>query len=257
MLRGLWSAAAGMRAQQQKIDVVANNIANVNTTGFKKKSTGFQDLVYQSVERKGNAVSAAAGAKPVVSGTGSRVAAVRGDFRDGIYTETGSRFDFAVVGDGFFRVALPDGREAYTRDGNFRLDAGGRLVTAQGYRVLFPELPAGDFGLNVAPDGTISVVTGEDEEWEAGRIELAYFNNPEGLEHLGDNLLTAGAAAGEAFVSAPKPGTKIMQGYLESSNVDLSQEMVQLLVSQRAFEVNSRALRTADEMWGLANQLRR
>jgi flagellar basal-body rod protein FlgG len=258
MLRGLWNAATGMRAQQTKIDVVANNIANVNTNGYKKKDVSFQDLVYQSIERKGNAVMPAAqGEKKAVVGVGSRVSGIRSNMRPGMYLQTDSPLDLAIVGDGYFRVLLPDGREGYTRDGNFRFDGDGNVVTSQGYRVFFPELPAGgEYKISTSPDGTVTVTNGE-ETFLAGQISLAYFNNVNGLEQLGENLLVATPAAGEAVISPVRNDTQLMQGYLESSNVDLAEEMVQLMISQRAYELSSRALRTADEMWGMANQMRR
>lgn len=258
MLRGLWNAATGMRSQQTKIDVAANNIANVNTNGYKKKDVTFQDLVYQSIERKGNAVlPAAQGEKKATVGAGSRVSEIRSNMRPGMFLQTESPFDLAIVGEGYFRVLLPDGREGYTRDGSFRRDGDGNLVTSQGYRVIFPELPAGgEYSISTAPDGQVTVTEGE-EIFLAGEISLAYFNNVNGLEQLGENLFVATPAAGQAVISSPRNDTTLMQGYLESSNVDLAEEMVQLMISQRSFELSSRALRTADEMWGIANQMRR
>ncbi|MFW0860931.1 MAG: flagellar basal-body rod protein FlgG [Dethiobacter sp.] len=258
MLRSLWNAASGMRAQQEKIDVTANNIANVNTTGFKKKTIVFHDLLYQSLERRGNAVAPAfAGGRPSMAGVGSAVGAVRADMRAGTYLQTGRALDLAVVGEGFFRVELPDGRIAYTRDGSFSLDAAGNLVTAQGQRVIFPALPLGQQEIKISPQGQVSAVEPDGDQLAVGTVSLAYFNNPQGLEQLGGNLLLATEASGEAENRAQGNATKLMQGYLESSNVDLSEELVNLLASQRAFELNSRALRTSDEMWSIANQIRR
>lgn len=258
MLRSLWNAASGMKAQQEKIDVTANNIANVNTTGFKKKTTVFHDLLYQSLERRGNAVApAAAGGRPSVVGVGSAVGAVRADMRAGTFLQTGRALDLAVVGEGFFRVQLPDGRIAYTRDGAFSLDAAGNLVTAQGRRVQFPSLPLGQQEIHISPQGQVSAVEPDGDQVVVGMLNLAYFNNPQGMEQLGGNLFLATEASGEAESRAPRNDTKLMQGYLESSNVDLSEELVNLLASQRAFELNSRALRTSDEMWSIANQIRR
>jgi flagellar basal-body rod protein FlgG len=165
--------------------------------------------------------------------------------------------DVAVVGEGFFRVQLPDGRIAYTRDGSFSLDAAGNLVTAEGKRVIFPGLPVGQQEINISPQGQVFAVEADGDQVAVGTVTLAFFNNPQGLEHLGGNLLLATEASGEAENRAPGNATKLMQGYLESSNVDLSEELVNLLASQRAFELNSRALRTSDEMWSIANQIRR
>lgn len=257
MLRSLSSAVAGMKARQQSIDVTANNIANVNTTGFKRKRVAFTDLVYQSMERRGNAVAPAGeGRPPAVAGTGVGVSAIRSDMRPGTYLETGRKLDFAVVGDGFFRVQLPDGQEAYTRDGSFQLDGEGQVVTGQGFRVIFPTLPQGERELLVAPTGAVAVKSGG-QETAVGRLELAYFNNPQGLLRIGDNLLLHSEAAGPTRVAPPEERDAVRQGYLETANVELSEEMVRLFADQRAFELSARALRTAEEMWATANQLRR
>jgi flagellar basal-body rod protein FlgG len=246
-----------MRSQQQSIDVTANNISNINTTAFKQKNAVFSDLVYQSIERRGNAVApAGAGQAPVAAGSGVRVAAIRSDMRPGTLISTGRNFDFAIIGEGLFRLRLPDGSEAYTRDGNFRLDGEGNLVTSQGFRVIFPALPQDGQEVVVAPTGEVKVKTATGET-VAGRLELAYFNNPQGLLQLGDNLFQATAAAGAATVSPVRNGEGIRQGYLERANVDLAGEMVRLITGQRAFSLAARALLTADEMWAAANQLRR
>ncbi|GFP28923.1 flagellar hook-basal body protein, partial [Candidatus Hakubella thermalkaliphila] len=191
------------------------------------------------------------------AGVGSAVGAVRADLRAGTCLQTGRVFDLAVVGQGFFRVELPDGRIACTRDGSFSLDAAGNLVTAQGQRVSFPALPLGQQEIKISPQGQVSAVEPNGDQVAVGTVSLAYFNNPQGLEQLGVNLLLATEASGEAENRASGNATKLMQGYLESSNVDLSEELVNLLASQRAFELNSRALRTSDEMWSIANQIRR
>lgn len=257
MLRSIAGAAAGMRSQQQSIDVTANNISNINTTAFKQKIPLFADLVYQSIERRGNAVApAGAGQAPVAAGSGVRVAAVRSDMRPGTLISTGRNFDFAIIGEGLFRLRLPDGGEAYTRDGNFRLDGEGNVVTSQGLRVIFPALPRDGQEVVVAPAGEVTVKTATGET-VAGRLELAYFNNPQGLLQLGDNLLQATAAAGTVTVSPVRSGEGIRQGYLERANVDLAGEMVRLIAGQRAFTLAARALLTAEEMWAAANQLRR
>ncbi|MDW7650996.1 MAG: flagellar basal-body rod protein FlgG [Bacillota bacterium] len=258
MLRGLWNAATGMRAQQQKIDVTANNIANVNTTGFKKKSTVFRDLVYQSIERKGNAAAPArAGQNPSTVGVGSAVASIRSDFAPGSYVQTDRSADLAIVGEGFFQVTLPAGRTAYTRDGGFSRDSAGHFVTQRGLELVFPDLPGGEYDIHISPEGTVTAVYPNEETLVLGSLELAYFSNPHGLEQIGDNVLAATEASGEPAVGIQAGNTRVLQGYLEGSNVDLGEEMVRLVTGQRAFELNSRALRTADEMWSIANQLRR
>jgi len=258
MLSGLWSASTGMRAQQNKIDVIANNIANINTTGFRKKTVVFKDLMYREIEGKGSAVQpAGTGEAKSSTGSGSYVAAIKTNFSSGNMMQTGAVFDFALNGEGYFQVMLPDGREAYTRDGNFRLDGNGALVTTRGFHVSFPELPEGNFEMSLLDDGTITITADDSDPVEAGRLELVRFSNPLGLEQLGDNLFVATEASGLPEHFLPGKGTVVLQGYLESSNVELSEEMVQLLLSQRAFELNSRSLRTSDEMWSLANQIRR
>ena len=259
MLRSLSSAASGMRARQQSMDVTANNIANVHTTGFKKKTAVFADLVYQTIERRGNAVAPAGEGQITASaGSGVNVSAVRSDMSSWMYLETGRNLDFAITGDGFFRVQLPDGREAYTRDGNFRLDGEGNVVTAGGFQVLFPRLPQGEQELLVSPTGAATLKAGGQETGAAaGQLELAYFNNPQGLLQIGDNLLLQTEAAGAVRVAPPGENEKISQGYLETSNVELSAEMVRLILDQRAFGLSSRALQATDEMWAIANQLRR
>ncbi|MCW3488722.1 flagellar hook-basal body protein [Dethiobacter alkaliphilus] len=257
-IRGLWNAAGGMRAQQQKIDVTAHNIANVNTTGYKKKTTLFSDLVYQSIERRGNAVEpAAAGEHPKTVGVGSKVAAIRSDLRPGTYLQTDRDLDMAIVGDGYFQITLPGGGMAYTRDGSFSRDSEGNIVNSQGYRVVFPQLPEGQYELNVAPEGAVSAVYEDGTAVPLGMLQLAYFDNPHGLEQLGDNLLQATPASGAALLAFPGEGSRVSQGYLESSNVDLAEELTQMIINQRSFELNSRALRTAEEMWSIANQLYR
>ncbi|UNC91769.1 flagellar basal-body rod protein FlgG [Candidatus Contubernalis alkaliaceticus] len=261
MIYNLWSGASGLLAQSLKIDTIANNIANVNTEGFKKKDATFQDLYYKNILGPG---------KPVIPGehtglfvgTGVKVSATRTSFAQGIIRETRSDLDFAIDGDGFFRVRLPDGSEAFTRNGNFYRDGAGNLVTAQGYLVeLLPENLRGIEGTTFIVDekGHIMVMDDQGEIIEEGRVVVYRFNNPAGLEAQGDNLWAATGNSGEP--EAGFPGEEgfgfIRQQHLESSNVSLIEEMTRLIMAQRAFEVSSRSILTADEMWGMANQLRR
>ncbi|MGI6658885.1 MAG: flagellar hook-basal body protein [Dethiobacteraceae bacterium] len=258
MLRGIKNAASALRGQQMKVDVTAHNLANINTTGYKKQELLFQDLLYQQVARRGNAVMAVgAEAKPVVTGVGTAMATVRRDVRAGAYLETNRELDLAIVGDGYFRVTLPDGSEAYTRAGNLQKDSSGNLVTAQGYRLQFPQLPAAAAELQISEDGMLTVVTTAGEKLTLGQIQLAYFDNPAGLVQLGQNLYAAGPNSGAARIAPPGPETRLKQGYLESANVDLAQEMTGMLLSQRAFSLNARVLQTFAEMLDIANNLRR
>lgn len=256
MLRGIKSAASALTAQQLKLDVTAHNVANLNTTAFKKKDVQFKDLLYQDIARRGNAVLPGT-EKPITAGSGTAMSAIRTDTRDGISQTTGRELDFAIIGPGYFRVLLPDGSEAYTRAGEFQKDSEGYLVTPQGHRVLFPQLPAEEHELRVSEEGIVSAVTPAGEVIILGQITLAYFPNPTGLVQLGDNLFAASPASGEPRIAQPGPDTRIKQFALEGSNVDLIGEMTNMIVSQRSFSLNARALQTLDEMLQTANNIRR
>lgn len=256
MLRGLKNAASAMRARQHKMDTIANNIANANTTGFKRKDVLFSDLLYQNIERPGNAVKSQ-GQKPIVSGAGLQPLAIRTDLRSGYFMETRGKFDFAIVGDGYFRIELPSGEEAYTRDGSFTADGKGNLLTGDGYRVIFPQLPEEECEISVTADGEVTALYANGETKTLGRIELAIFANPHGLSHQEHNLYTATAASGASEAPNTNIQTNLRQGWLESSNVSLTEEMTQLITGQRGFELSARAMRTFDEMLAMANQLRR
>lgn len=261
MITKLWSSASGMVAQTFKIDTIANNIANANSTGFKKKAAHFQDLLYRSFKSPGNpvvldtedALLVGQGVKPVVSKT---------NFMQGVLSETGRELDMAIQGEGLFRVLLPDGRHAFTRAGTFAFDAAGQLVTAEGYRVeLLPEELGGkEFSkLSVERDGTILLYNENGEAMGEGVAEIFRFENAEGLEAIGRNLWLATENSGQPLPGRPGDagfGT-IMQKFLEQSNVNMAEEMTRLIMAQRAYELSSRAVRTADEMWSLANQIRR
>ena len=262
MMRGLWSAATGMSAQQTNIDVIANNLANVNTVGFKGARVDFQDLVYQTIVEPGAAATESTQVPTGVQvGLGARYAAIQRLFSPGELRQTGNSLDLAIEGDGFFQIMLPDGRTAYTRDGAFKLDGQGRLVNSDGHP-LQPELaiPADATHITVGSDGTVSVtVAGQAESQQLGQITLAKFLNPAGLMSMGRNLLLPTAASGEALTaSAGSDGTgTIGQGLLEMSNVNIIEEMVSMIVAQRAYEVNSKSIQVADEMLAMANSLHR
>ena len=262
MLRALYTAATGMQAQQINIDTIANNIANVNTTGFKQGRAEFQDLLYQNVRTAGTASSSST-SYPVglQLGLGTRPVATAKMFSQGDFQQTGNPLDLVIQGQGFFQVRTPSGETAYTRDGSFHLNAQGSLVTADG-NVLEPQItiPQGAQNVVIGADGTVSVtLAGQTAAQTVGTIQLANFQNPAGLTPQGSNLYTSTTASGDPITAAPGQngvGT-INQGFLEQSNVDIVQEMVNMIVAQRAYEVNSKAIRTADDMLSQINNLSR
>ena len=249
----LRASASGMIAQQTRIEVIANNLANVNTPGFKRGRVTFEDLLYETLQGTGivnyeNAETVA----PVQVGRGVRLASIQRIHTQGAPQPTQRPLDIAIEGIGFFQVQRPDGTTAYSRDGSFSLSDTGTLVTHGGYTVI-PGItvPPESRGLSISPTGIMSVVLGSDgEAVELGRIELARFVNPAGLLSIGENLFTATAASGPALRGFPQEGGfgRVLQGMLETSNVEIVLEMVEMISAQRAYEVNSRAIRTADEM---------
>lgn len=259
MMRSLWTAATGMIAQQLNIDVTANNLANVNTIGFKKSRAEFEDLMYQNlkiagVENQGSRIPVG-----MQIGMGVRPVSVHKLFSQGDYQNTGNPLDLAIEGDGFFQV-LVNGEPAYTRAGAFKLDEEGRVVTANGY-VLQPEftVPAETQNVVVTETGHIAALDKEGNELAAADIPLYTFINPSGLKSIGRNLFLPTEASGEATEGTPgenNVGT-IAQGFLEMSNVELVEEMVNMIVGQRAFEINSKAITTSDQMLQIANQMKR
>jgi flagellar basal-body rod protein FlgG len=251
-----------MAAQETNIDVIANNLANVNTAGFKAARVDFQDLFYQTVRLPGasggEGVQIPAG---IQVGLGTHAAAVQKLFSPGDLRQTSNPLDLAIEGDGFFQVTRPDGRLAYTRDGSFKLDGQGRLVTADGYP-LEPEMviPAEAESVSISPDGTVSVtMPGQTDPQQLGQIQLARFLNPSGLSSLGHNLFENTPASGEAALGpASSSGFgQIAQSMLETSNVRIIDEMVNMIVAQRAYEINSKCIQVADEMLAMANALHR
>lgn len=262
MLTGLFTAASGMEGQQRVVDNISNNLANVNTTGFKKRRVNFQDLLYQTLQRAGTLTAAESQAPTGIQiGHGTRAISVQPLFTNGGLAETENPLDLAIDGEGFFRIMLPDGAEAYTRDGSFHLDNTGSIVTSDGY-LLDTDARVDDdvVDIGIAEDGIVSVLRGgENTHTEIGRIELYNFINPAGLHWRGGNLMTPTDASGD-----PIPGTPgeeqlglIRQRFLELSNVQVVEELVNLIVAQRAYEVNSKVIQTTDEMLQEANNLRR
>lgn len=262
MIRAMRSAASGMYAQQLYIDTIANNLANVNTTGFKRGRMEFQDLIYQSVQGGGNS-SERETVLPLELqvGHGVRPVAVQRSFEQGNILPTGNPLDLSIDGVGFFQITRPDGSVVYTRDGSFKVSPDGSLVTSDGYRIQ-PNIiiPADTAHIQIARDGTVSVILiGETEPRVVGQLELARFVNPAGLRSLGQNLYQETIASGPPILGNPGSsgmGT-ISQGFLESSNVQIVEEMVAMIMAQRAYEVASKAIRTAEEMLTIANNLKR
>ncbi|SNB47039.1 flagellar basal-body rod protein FlgG [Geobacter sp. DSM 9736] len=262
MIRALWTAASGMQAQQLNIDVVSNNLANVNTNGFKKSRADFQDLMYQNVKTTG-APSTTSTEIPsgIQIGLGSKAAAVTKVFTPGAINQTGNELDLAIEGDGFFQVQLPDGTTAYSRAGALKRDSQGRVVTSDGYPIL-PEIviPNNATKVSIGNDGTVAVTqAGQNNATTVGNIQLATFSNPSGMISLGHNLHQPSDSSGNATTGTPGQnglGT-ISQGFLEMSNVSVVEEMVNMIVGQRAYEINSKAVQAADDMLQQANNLRR
>jgi flagellar basal-body rod protein FlgG len=261
MMRSMLTAATGMEAQQITIDTIANNLANVNTTAFKRSRANFQDLLYQTLKAPGQSSTVGSVVPSGIQiGAGSEVSTVEKLFTEGGIIQTGNETDMMVQGEGFFRVQKDDGGIAYTRDGSFKVDSGGRLVTADGFPML-PEiiLPAGvpHNKINVGYDGIVSARVGEEVQ-EIGRIQLANFINPAGLDSLGRNLYGATTSSGEAIVGNPNQDGmgSIAQKQLEASNVKIVEEMVNMITGQRAYELNSKVIQTGDQMLQQTNNIR-
>jgi len=253
-------AATGMTAQQTRQDVIANNLANVNTTGFKRSKIEFEDLLYQTTRAAG---SEQGGGNQLPTGLqvghGSRAVATSKVFTTGEMTQTGEKLDVAVNGEGFFEVQLPDGTRAYTRDGAFKTSSDGRIMTSGGSLVQggFQPVPAGTTSISIAPSGDVTYDGANGPT--SFRVQLVRFNNPSGLESVGHNLFRETKASGTAELGNPGENGfgGLEQGFLEMSNVKVVEEMVNLIVAQRAYEVNSKAVQAADEMMQQSNNLRR
>ncbi len=262
MIRGLFTAASGMTGQQFLIDTIANNLANVNTNGFKKVRADFQDLLYQTIKPAGSSTDQNTRVPSGIQvGHGVRVADSQRIFSQGNFQLTENPLDLAIEGDGFFRVQLADGTDVYTRDGSFTLDENGQIVTSDGY-LLQPALTVPDDAtdISVGKDGTVSVkIAGNTDTQEVGQLLLTDFINPAGLKAIGQNLFIETTASGPPIESTPgQDGLgQITNGYLESSNVSVVEEMVNLIIGQRAYEINSKVVQTADEMLQTANNVRR
>ncbi|SMO95711.1 flagellar basal-body rod protein FlgG [Gracilimonas mengyeensis] len=264
MFRALSTAALGMSAQQRSVDNIANNLANVGTTGFKRSTIAFQDLFYENIasSKIGGSVDNNSGTGPALQiGHGSRAVATIRNFMQGSVTETGNALDVAITGSGFFQVEMPDGSIAYTRDGNFSQDATGMLVNNSGLPLASQiEIPSDAAAIEIGQDGTVTaLMAGDNSQVELGQIELAKFANAGGLEAVGDNLFRETEASGMPFYAAP--GSEgfgaVRQGFLEQSNVDIVNEMVRLIEAQRAYETNSKMVQTAEDMMSVTNSIKR
>jgi flagellar basal-body rod protein FlgG len=259
MNAALWAAKTGLDAQQTEMAVVSNNLANVNTTGFKQDRAVFEDLLYQNQTQAGADTSQTTQSPSGMSiGTGVQVVATEKDYSQGSLTQTGNPLDAAIQGQGFFQVQMPDGTLAYTRDGTFQTNAQGQLVTSSGY-LLQPgiTIPQGAQSVTIGSDGTVSVtLAGQSAPTQIGQLQLANFINPPGLQPIGQNLLVQSAASGSPQTGSP--GTNgfgtLAQGELESSNVNVVEELVNMIQTQRAYEMNSKAISTVDQMLQYATE---
>jgi flagellar basal-body rod protein FlgG len=262
MIRSMYTAATGMESQQLYLDTISNNLSNVNTTGFKRTKIEFQDLMYQTLREPGTRnVEGGMAPSGIEVGLGVRTAATNRIFEQGSMNYTGNNLDTAIQGEGFFQIMLPDGAIAYSRDGQFKLDSDGSIITANGFQ-LYPQVsvPAGAEEIAFDARGLISArMPGEDTMTEVGQVELARFINPAGLKALGNNLYGQSEASGLPVLNTP--GTDgngiLMPQYVEASNVQIVDEMVNMIAAQRAYEIVSKAIQVSDDMLQTTNNLKR
>ncbi|SHH19703.1 flagellar basal-body rod protein FlgG [Tepidibacter thalassicus] len=265
MMRALWTAASGMKSQQLNIDTISNNLANVNTTGYKKQRLEFKDLLYENI-KKANIIEGQGSPSNLQIGHGVMPSATSRIFENGTPDRTDNPTDFALDGQGFFAIETPSGERLYTRDGSFKLSVDEdtkKLVTSEGYTVLTEDdeeivIEDGYTDFTIDQDGNISVKNEDGEVEELGKIKIVNFLNPDGLEAVGRNFFKATNASGEEIVLEDENrNTKVFQGFLESSNVQIVDEMIKMITAQRAYEINSKAIQTADDMLQMANNLKR
>jgi flagellar basal-body rod protein FlgG len=260
MMRSLWISKTGMEAQQTQLDVVSHNLANVGTNGFKRSHAVFEDLMYQSLRQSGaNSSEQTQLPTGLQVGLGVRTVATSRQFSQGNLQQSGNSLDLAVKGNGFFQIQMPDGTTAYTRDGSFQVSSTGQVVTSSGYTVQ-PGItvPANAQSLTVAADGTVSVtLPGQATPQVLGQFQLASFINPPGLEPRGQNLYTETAASGTPSTAVPGSSGlgDVAQGFVETSNVNVVEELVAMIQTQRAYELNSKAIQTSDQMLQRLSQL--
>ncbi len=260
MIRSLWISKTGLDAQQIQMDVIANNLANVSTSGFKRSRAVFEDLLYQTIRQPGSATSQQTQSPTGLQlGTGVRPVSTERIFTQGNLQQTGNDKDVAIQGAGFFSVLMPDGTTSYTRDGSFHVDNQGQLVTSSGFAVQPAiTIPANAKSIAIARDGIVTVTQeGVVKPTQVGQLQLAMFANPAGLESKGENLYAETGASGAATQGAPGGngyGT-LAQGYNETSNVNVVEELVSMIQTQRAYEINSKAITTSDQMLQRLSQL--
>ena len=258
MSPALWIAKTGLDAQQTRMAVISNNLANVNTTGFKRGRAVFEDLFYQNIRQVGAQSSVSTELPSGLSlGTGVRIVATQKIHSQGNVTQTNNPLDVAINGRGFFQILLPDGTQAYTRDGSFQVDLNGQMVTANGY-TLQPgiTIPSDALSVTIGSDGVVSVLTpGNSAPSQVGNLQLADFINPAGLQPMGENLFLETVASGAAQLGTPgQNGLGLLnQGSLENSNVNVVEELVNMIETQRAYEMNSKAIQTSDQMLAYVN----
>ncbi len=260
MIRSLWTGTTGMHGQQLNIDVIANNLANVSTTGFKKSKTDFQDLLYQTMKVPGSQTSADTQSPTgIMIGLGVKPAAVTKIFSQGDLIQTENELDVAIEGDGFLQVELPNGNTAYTRSGALKRDSEGRITNSDGYPIIPAiTIPDGSRQIAIGDTGVISAIIGDDtDSTELGTFELASFTNNAGLSAIGKNLFQETGASGTATIGTPGDdgfGT-LLQTFLEGSNVNIVEELASMITTQRAYEINSKTIQTSDEMMQTTNNL--
>jgi flagellar basal-body rod protein FlgG len=261
MILSLYSAATGMDAQQVNLDTISNNIANVNTSGFKRSKVEFQDLLYQDRRQSGGQTASGNTVPTGVSlGNGTRVVSTSKVFTQGQLTQTGEEMDVAINGNGFLQVTADDGTTVYTRDGSLKRDSTGQIVTSDG-KVLtgLGTVPTNAISVYIGPNGQITYTLSDGTSQQGGQVQLARFQNEGGLRALGGNLFQQTEASGQPEIGTPGDNGfgSIQQGYLEMSNVNVVQEMVNMIVAQRAYEINSKSIQSSDSMLGIVNSLKR
>jgi flagellar basal-body rod protein FlgG len=260
MIRSLWIAKTGMEGQQTKLDAISHNLANVATNGYKRGGVLFEDLMYQQLRQPGSATSEQSQLPTGLQmGLGVRAAASTRNFSQGTLNQTTNNLDMAIEGHGFFQIQLPDGTTGYTRDGSFQLDANGQLVTAAGHAVQPGiTIPANARTISIGKDGSVGVtLPGQAAVQSVGQLQLASFINPAGLESLGGNLFAETAASGTPNIGVPGSNGHgaVRQGFVEGSNVNVVEELVSMIATQRAYEMNSKAIQSSDQMLQRLGQL--
>jgi len=258
MERALWSAVTGMKAQELSLDTIANNLANINTASFKGSRISFQDMLYSALATPGSTTSDGEVPVGIQVGHGTRVSGISKNFSQGSLMQSGGDLDMAIEGDGFFEVTLPDGTSAYTRDGSFKVNGAGEVVTSDGYRVAGVDtIDQGTTEITIAPDGSLSLVV-NGSPVSKSRIALVRFMNPAGMRSIGKNLYTETASSGTPQTGL-NPGESgvgtIAHRHLEASNVNAAEELVNMITTQRAYEATSKAIKASDEMMGIGNSL--